>query len=72
MGVTFSLYLQYQAQTSYLHKDLIGKRHKELFIIKVSVKCKVPQPESVVDKGSTTIYGLDNMTENRCMYIYTP
>ena len=24
----------------------------------VSVKCKVPQLESVVDKGSTTMYGL--------------
>jgi hypothetical protein len=31
---------------------------EELFIITVSVKCKVPQPESVVDKGSTTMYGL--------------
>ena len=51
------------ANYSYLFWDIYdavlitetGQFNNEEFIITVSVKCRVPQPASVVDKGSPTI-----------------
>ena len=43
--LTFSLWLEHDFD-------------EEELMMTVSVKCKVPQLESVVDKGSTTMYGL--------------